>query len=83
MKGKNRLIEFVAKMTDINGVLVSIQFIFIFFFFFFFFEIPHDYNTRQHHEIVSENDKASNHDPLAKLEDNIINSNQQFKGRNC
>ena len=35
--------------------------------------MPHDYNIRHRHESVSENDNASSHDPLVKLEENIIN----------
>ena len=39
----------------------------------------HDYNTRHWHESVSEGDSASNHDPLVKLEENIINSINNLK----
>ena len=41
--------------------------------------MPHDYNTRHWHESVSESDSASNHDPLVKLEENIINSINNLK----
>ena len=41
--------------------------------------MPHDYNTRPWHESVSESDSASNHDPLVKLEENIINSINNLK----
>ena len=39
----------------------------------FLFLNAHDYNTRHWHESVSESDSASYHDPLVKLEENIIN----------
>ena len=32
--------------------------------------MPHNYNTRHWHE----SDSASNHDPLVKLEENVINN---------
>ena len=35
----------------------------------FFSGMPHNYNTRHWHE----SDSASNHDPLVKLEENVIN----------
>ena len=44
-----------------------------------FFGMPHDYNTRHGHESVSESDSASNHDPLIKLEKNIINCIHNLK----
>ena len=37
------------------------------------------HNTRHWHESVSESDSASNHDPLVKLEENIINSINSLK----
>ena len=39
----------------------------------------HDDNTRNGHENVSESDSASNHDPLTKPEENIINSINNLK----
>ena len=39
----------------------------------------HDYNTRHRQEIVSESDSASNHDPLVKLEESIINCINNLK----
>ena len=39
----------------------------------------HDYNTRNGHKNVSESDSASNHDPLTKPEENIINSINNLK----
>ena len=41
--------------------------------------MPHDYNARKRHEIVSESDSASNHDPLVKLEESIINCINNLK----
>ena len=41
--------------------------------------MPHDYNARKRHEIVSESDSASNHEPLVKLEENIINCINNLK----
>ena len=41
--------------------------------------MPHDYNTRHRHENVSESDSCSNHDPLVKLGENIINSIKSLK----
>ena len=41
--------------------------------------MPHDYNTRHRHESVCEGDIASNHDPLVKLEENIINCINNLK----
>ena len=76
MKGKNWLKEFVAEIIDINGLLFSIQFILKF----FLFGMSHDYNIRHKHESVSGNDSASNHDPLVKLEENIINCINNLKG---
>ena len=37
------------------------------------------YNTRHWHGSVSESDGASNHDPLVKLEENIINCINNLK----
>ena len=39
----------------------------------------HDYNPRDGHKNVSESDNASNHDPLIKPEENIINSISSLK----
>ena len=39
----------------------------------------HDSFTRRRHESVSENDSASNYDPLVKLEKNIINCINNLK----
>ena len=41
--------------------------------------MKHDYNTRHWHESVSKNDSASNHVPLVKLEENIINCTNNLK----
>ena len=71
----DRYLESVAEITDINGLLFSIQFVLKF----LFFRMPHDYNTRHRHESVCEGDIASNHDPLVKLEENIINCNNNLK----
>ena len=46
---------------------------------FLFFGMRHDYNTRHRQEIVSESDSASNHDPLVKLEESIINCINNLK----
>ena len=69
----------MAEITDINGLLFSIQFILKC----FLFGMLHDYNTKHRHESVSENDSASNHDPLVKLQENVINCTNNSKGRNC
>ena len=71
----DRYLESVAEITDINGLLFSIQFVLKF----LFFGMPHDYNTRHRHENVFESDSCSNHDPLVKLEENIINSINSLK----
>ena len=71
----DRYLESVAEITDINGLLFSIQFVLKF----LFFEMPHDYITRHRHENVSESDSCSNHDPLVKLGENIINSIKSLK----
>ena len=65
----------MAEIIDINGLLFSIQFILKL----FFFGMPHDYNTIHQHESVSESDNASNHDPIVKLEENIINCTNNLK----
>ena len=65
----------MAEIIDINGLLFSIRFILKF----FFFGMLHDYNTGQRHESVSESDSASSHDPLVKLEENIINCINNLK----
>ena len=65
----------MAEITDVSGLLFSIQFVLKF----FFFGMPHDYNTRHWQESVSENDSASNHDPLVKLEENIISCINNLK----
>ena len=41
--------------------------------------MPHDYNTRHRDESLSESESASNHDPLVKLEENIINCINNLK----
>ena len=41
--------------------------------------MPHDYNTRHRHESVCKGDSASNHDPLVKLEENVINHINNLK----
>ena len=41
--------------------------------------MTHNYNTRHRHESVSDSDNASNHDPLVKLEENIINCINNLK----
>ena len=41
--------------------------------------MPHDFNTRHRHESIFESDSASNHDPLVKLEDDIINRINNLK----
>ena len=41
--------------------------------------MPHDCNTRHRHENVSESNSDSNHDPLVKLEENIINCINNLK----
>ena len=65
----------MVEITDINGLLFSIKFVLKF----FFSGMPHDYNTRHWHESVSESDSASNHDPLVKVEENIINCINNLK----
>ena len=65
----------MAEIVDINELLFSIQFILKF----FFFGMLHDYNSRQQHESASESNSASSHDPLVKLEENIINCINNLK----
>lgn len=63
----------MAEIIDINvnGSSFSIEFILKY----FSSGLPHDRNTRHGHENVFENDNtSSNHDPLVRLEENIINS---------
>ena len=65
----------MPEIIDINGFLFSIRFILKF----FFVGMRHDYNTRHRHESVSEGDSAFNHDPLVRLEENIINCINNLK----
>ena len=65
----------MAEITYINGLLFYFQFVLKF----FFFGMLHDYNTRHRHESVPESDSASNHDPLGKLQENIINCINNLK----
>ena len=65
----------MGEVTDINGLLFSIQFVLKI----FLFRVPHDCNTRHRHEIVSKGDSAFNHSPLVKLVENIINCINNLK----
>ena len=67
----------MPEIIDINGFLFSIRFILKF----FLFGMRYDYNTRHRYESVSEGDSAFNHDPLVRLEENIINCINNLKGK--
>ena len=61
----------MTEIIDINGISFSIEFILKY----FSSGLPHDCNTRHRHENVFENhNTSSNHDPLVRLEEIIINS---------
>lgn len=44
-----------------------------------FLAMWHGFNTRHWHECISEKDSSPNHDPLVKLNVNIINSTTSLK----